>query len=169
VWEKPLADNSSAVMVLNRGDTLQSVTVLLYDLADNTYDSWAVRDVWAQADLGVSTHTLVVVVPPHGVRLLRMYPQVPVPPTPPGPPPPHPPCPSDFIPHVGGYWQNKDFLGRTPGTVAECAAKCRSSTSDCVAFEVFIGAGYPGQCYNFLNTMSFPFTASESVTCIKTK
>ena len=33
VWEKPLADNSSAVMVLNRGDTPLQVTVTLFDLA----------------------------------------------------------------------------------------------------------------------------------------
>lgn len=165
VWEKPLADNSSAVMVFNRGDAPASVSVLLYDLADNTHNSWAARDVWAHADLGVATGTLEVTVPSHGVRLLRMRPQGPAPPSPPSPAPPHPPCPSEFSPHAGGYWHNTDFVGRAPGTVDECALKCRGS-ADCVAFEVFLGAGYPGQCYLFLGNMSLPFTASESVTCV---
>ena len=161
VWEKPLADNSSAVMVLNRGDAPLSVVVLLYDLADNTHNSWEVRDVWAQADLGVAVTSLTVVVPPHGVRLLRMRPQVPP------PPPPHPPCPADFAAHAAGYWRNTDYLGRGPGTVAACAAKCRNSTAECAAFEVFVGDGYPGECYNFLSNLTLPFTAAESVTCVK--
>ena len=171
MWEKPLADNSSAVMVFNRGVAALNVSVVLYDLADNTHATWAVRDVWKRADLGVSSDLLVVEVPPHGVRLLRMRPQQPAPPPPPpAPPPPHPPCPPEFAPHAGGYWHNTDYLGKTPGTVAECAAKCLSHSSDaCVAFEVFIGAGYPGQCYNFLHNMSLPFTSSESVTCVRKK
>ena len=39
VWEKPLADNSSAVMVLNRGETSLNVSVVLYDLADNAHNN----------------------------------------------------------------------------------------------------------------------------------
>jgi hypothetical protein len=34
------------------------VGVTLYDLADNTHDSWVVRDVWAQSDLGVAAGRL---------------------------------------------------------------------------------------------------------------
>jgi alpha-galactosidase len=168
VWEKPLADNSSAVMVLNRGETRLNVTVLLYDLADNTYNRWVVRDIWAKADLGVATNSLRVEVPPHGVRLFRMQPHVRPLPSPPGPPPPHPSCPADFSSHAGGYWHNLEFMGKGTGTVAECAAKCRNSTTkDCVAFEVFLGGGYPGDCYNFLRSMSPPFTVAQSVTCVK--
>jgi alpha-galactosidase len=165
IWEKRLADNSSAVMVLNRGEAPLTVTVELYDLADNTADSWAVRDVWAMHDLGVATGSLAVDVPAHGVRLLRMRP--PPPPPPPSPPPPTPACPPDFASHAAGYWHNTDFIGRAPGTVEECAATCRNSTGNCVAFEIFIGNGYPGQCYNFLNSTEAPFTASASVTCVK--
>jgi alpha-galactosidase len=164
VWEKPLADNSSAVMVLNRGDTPLTVSVELYDLGENLYDTYAVRDVWLRADLGVKTGTLQVSVPAHGVRLLRVQP-----PAPPAPPVPTPPCPpTDFTPNAGGYWRNAIPVGSTTnGTVGGCAAACRSSAKDCVAFEVFVGDGYPGQCYHFLNSMSPPFTASASVTCIK--
>jgi hypothetical protein len=54
--------------VFNRGDAPASVTVLLYDLADNSHNSWAVRDLWARHDLDAATQTLTVDVPGHGVR-----------------------------------------------------------------------------------------------------
>ena len=124
------------------------------------------RDIWAHDDLGVATRSLLVTVPAHGVRLLRMRPHMPAPPrppAPPGPPPPHPPCPSGYNAHTAGYWHNLDFMMKA-STVAACAAKCGK---DCAAFEIFIGSGYPGDCYNFLANMTLPFTASESVTCVK--
>ena len=156
-------------MVLNRGETSLNVSVIMYDLADNTHNSWVVRDIWAKADLGVATNSLRVEVPAHRVRMFRMQPHAPRSPPPPGPPgplPPHPPCPADFTSHSGGYWHNLEFMGKASGTVAECAAKCRD-TSDCVAFEIFVGNGYPGDCYTFLRSMSPPFTAAQSLTCVK--
>ena len=50
--------------------------------------------------------------------------------------------------------------------IAHVADDFDDSADNCVAFEVFLGAGYPGQCYLFLGNMSLPFTASESVTCV---
>ena len=87
VFEKPLHDNSSAVMALNRGDVAINVTITLMDLGlaldDWPRHSWSTRDVWARSDLGVFSDTmthrgevqgLTVAVPAHGVRLLRMVP-----------------------------------------------------------------------------------------------
>ena len=87
VFEKPLHDNSSAVMALNRGDVAINVTITLMDLGLHLDDwprhSWSARDVWAKADLGVFSDTMThrgevqgmaVAVPAHGVRLLRMVP-----------------------------------------------------------------------------------------------
>ena len=160
--------------MLNRGDAPASATVSLYDLSDNTCNSWVVRDIWTQTDLGVhlllsffwrclllqfsgrdlwyrywihasrevrtfkvvckwvqtptclkcrlpyyshtiptdyggaspkiSTNELTVLVPAHGVRLLRMRPHT-TEPTPPPPPPPVLSCPAGYQPHVpGGFW-----------------------------------------------------------------
>ena len=74
IWEKPLSDGSSAVMVLNRGDAEGRFAVDLFDLSDNTHNTWSVRDVWAMADLPVATAQLVLTVPAHGARLMRMKP-----------------------------------------------------------------------------------------------
>ena len=125
------------------------------------------RDLWAKANLSAVplVRDVTLTVAGHGVRLLRLWPQAPAAPPPPLPPPPHPPCPVDFAPHSAGYWNNTEFLAKTPGTVVACAAACRK-TEECVAFEVYLGSGYPGQCYNFLSAMSLPFTASACVTCV---
>eukprot|EP01050_Picozoa_sp_SAG11_P009543 SAG11_NODE_907_length_6599_cov_13.219231_1_plen_502_part_00 len=174
VWEKPLADNSSAVMVLNRGEQPVRVAVLMYDLGDNTHDTFAVRDIWARADLSIWTGSLSVAVPAHGVRLLRMTPHPPPPPhppSPPHPPPPHPPCPAGFSSHASGFWE---VGGRPPSqpmlnaTVEECAAKC--AKDDAAAFEVFLSsAAGRGECYTFLSTAA-PFKANpECVTCVRKK
>ena len=79
-------------MALNRGDAAVNVTITLLDLGlaldDWPHHSWSARDVWAKSDLGVFTdamshsrhdswhyvHGMTVVVPAHGVRLLRMVP-----------------------------------------------------------------------------------------------
>ena len=76
-------------MVLNRGESPLSVSVDLTDLRDSTHASWAARDLWNHSDLGVFTNSMVLKVPAHGVRMLRMRPHafVPPPPPPPGPPP----------------------------------------------------------------------------------
>jgi hypothetical protein len=86
-------------MVLNRGDTATNVTIELLNLGlaldDWPRHSWSARDVWAKSDLGVFketaihnpahdswhlSHGMTVVVPAHGVRLLRMVPMAPPPP-----------------------------------------------------------------------------------------
>ena len=168
IYGKELADGSSAVMVLNRGEANASMTLLMEDVGDSLHTTYRVRDLWLKANLSgePAVTRLVVDVPAHGVRLLRLWPMTPAPPPAPLPPPPHPPCPADFAAHTAGYWHNLDPLGGHFSNVSECAVDCRTKKA-CVAFEVFLGSGYPGQCYNFLNTMSLPFTVADSVTCVK--
>ena len=97
VFEKPLHDNSSAVMVLNRGELPLSVVVDLSDLADSTHSVWEARDLWNHTNLGIFSETMALMVPGHGVRLLRMRPTV-LPP----PPPPNYTCPTGSKPHAPG-------------------------------------------------------------------
>lgn len=169
MWEKTLSDNSSAVMVLNRGDAPATHTVNLYDLSDSTHSVWDARDVWAHNDLPTATNTLVVDVPAHGVRLLRMRPHVATPLT----------CPQGYQLHAGGYWANTDPCpqkGTQPchedsvnATVPACSAKC-SSTPGCVAFELYGANGGVGDhaCYIFLHEMEPPFVANtNSFTCTR--
>jgi hypothetical protein len=175
-YARPLADGSSAVMVLNRAATVQHVTVALEDVGDPFVTHYAIRDLWARANLssvpvvapmGYQTFNLVntmqLDVPAHGVRLLRMWPLPPVPVPAPSPPPPTPApraCPSDFVAVTpAGFWHNTDpcpgnvFSNCTEdsanGTAALCAAKCRK-TDGCLAFEM---PATPPACYIFLGEL----------------
>ena len=173
VYEKPLHDGSSAVMVLNRGSVALNVSVQLEDLSDSTRDTWTARDVWAHADLGTFSKAFTVAVPAHGVRLLRMHPYVPP------PPPPPPPCPPGWAPHDPGFWSNPspvcaDRLCNTRGsgcedntntTAAACAQKC-TLTKGCLAFEIYQQA--PKACYIFLGALAQPFSPNvDSFTCVR--
>ena len=168
VYGRQLADGSSAVMVLNRGESNTSVTLLMEDVGDSMHTTYGVRDLWAKANLsaGPVVKEVALTVPSHGVRMLRLWPMKPAPapsPAPSPPPGPRPPCPAGFQNHTSGFWSNLK-IGAKHSTVAECATTC---TDGCVAFEVFLGAGYPGQCYTFMHTLGLPFTAAECATCVK--
>lgn len=190
VYAKPLADGSSAVMVLNRATTAQNVTVALEDVGDPFVTRYAIRDLWARtnlssipvvAQMGYQSFNLVntmqLDVPAHGVRLLRMWPLAPLPtplPTPVPPPPSPRACPSDFTTHGSGFWHNTDpcpnnvFMNCTEdhanGTVVLCAHKCRVTTG-CVAFEMPAPGDVPA-CYIFLNSLAAPFTPlGGALTC----
>ena len=169
VYGRQLVDGSSAVMVLNRGEADTNVTVPLEDVGDSLHTSFTARDLWARANLSQAPlqGSVVLTVPAHGVRFLRLWPVV--------PPPVH--CPADFTLYTtAGYWDNtdpcphNDFNNCTRdaanGTVTLCAAKCRA-TGGCVAFEV--PAMREGMaCYLFLNEMTPPFTANEgATTCVR--
>ena len=151
VYEKPLHDNSSAVMVLNRGSATLNVSIKLSDLADSTQSTWAARDLWSKRDLGVFIDTMTVAVPGHGVRLLRMR------------VPPPPACPAGWLPHAPGFWANpnpSDEKGdRVNATLAACATKCEL-TKGCLAFEVYQLA--PKACYIFVEQLKQPFTSSPA-------
>lgn len=179
VWEKPLHDNSSAVMVLNRGDAPAAVTVMLDDIGDALTVRWSARDLWAHQDLGAVTHSFQVTVPAHGVKLLRMSPIAPIPPPSPSPPPP-PVCPTGFTPHARGHWSN--YMPAPPycpyptptncttmdtanNTAPLCALKCKN-TAGCLAFEVYASDA----CYVFLHVLEDPFVLVDTcLTCVRDK
>jgi hypothetical protein len=182
VYGRVLHDGSSAVMILNRGESNVSVTLHAEDIGDSMHTTYGARDLWAQANLSGApvVDVVTLTVPVHGVRLLRLWPMPPAPPRPPPPPgpqpppppppppPPGPPCPADFVTHAPGFWHNTDpcpngnFRHCTEdsanGTMLLCAAKCRR-TAGCVAFEVNLPSKpNPPACYIFLHNLSLPFT-----------
>jgi hypothetical protein len=172
VHEKPLHDNSSAVMVLNRGETRLNVPVSLRDLGDSSQGTWAVRDIWSRSELGVFTNQMALAVPAHGVRMLRMRP------LPPTPPPPPPTCPSGYTAHAPGLWSNPSPCGYPAKagcredavniTLALCAKKC-DLTRGCLAFEVYEGGGAGGKrCFTFVDELKLPFISVASCfNCVK--
>ena len=189
VYGRKLHDGSSAVMVLNRGESNASVTLHMEDIGDSMHTTYGARDLWGLANLSIGktghaepvVNQVAVEVASHGARLFRFWPMAPAPPPPPPPPPPpvpHVPCPSGFQSHASGFWFNTDpcphnnfgdcSADRVNATVPKCGKKC-TSTSECVAFEVFLGgAATDHACYIFLKEMTPPFTpSSQSETCVR--
>jgi alpha-galactosidase len=72
IWLRELAGGERALAVFNREDRDQRVETYWIDA--NVTGRWQVRDVWAQADLGVQHRGMPLEVPAHGARLLRMVP-----------------------------------------------------------------------------------------------
>jgi len=68
VWKKPLADGGVAVALFNRGETATTIALAPADAGFTTLE--AVRDLWADADLGASPPAFVV--PPQGAVLLQV-------------------------------------------------------------------------------------------------
>eukprot|EP01044_Picomonas_judraskeda_P015002 COSAG03_NODE_2460_length_2733_cov_29.331055_3_plen_327_part_00 len=169
VYEKPLNDSSSAVMILNRGDKpLSDVSISLRDLGDSTLATYTARDLWNKSELGIFTNSLTLAVPAHGVRLLRMRPHLPAPPPPPAASP-NTTCPLPYFPHQAGLWSNPWPCGldstscnedNTNITMDLCAKKC-GLTNGCLAFEVYM-AGSVKACYLFLNELQAPFLPDSS-------
>jgi alpha-galactosidase len=69
IWTRPLADGSKAVGVFNRHPTAMSTTVdfKLFGFRKPVQ----VRDIWSAKDLGSMEQPYSVVIPAHGVVLLR--------------------------------------------------------------------------------------------------
>jgi hypothetical protein len=164
IYGKPLHDNSTAVMILNRGGTAATTQLQLVDVnvGASITEQYAVRDLWQRASLGTATGSLTLDVPAHGVRFLRLAPLAPV------------ACPAGWAPHAGGFWANLDPCNDCPhdhqnGTAARCAAKC-TATPTCAAFEVYTGPDDPGggACFLFVGGLKPPFTANaDCLTCTK--
>lgn len=72
VYVKELADGSKAAGLFNTGEKSASVT-LDWKQAGLT-GKQALRDLWRQKDLGVQENSYSVVIPPHGVFLLKVTP-----------------------------------------------------------------------------------------------
>ena len=73
VWVKAMEDGSKAVGLFNR--SLKEITVSAGWLQLGIYGKQRVRDVWRQKDLGVFEKSFSSKVQPHGVVLLRMFPE----------------------------------------------------------------------------------------------
>jgi len=187
VYGKMLSDGSSAVMVLNRGEANATVELHMEDVGDSMSTNFNIRDLIEHTNLTMASGgrsrrgtaavgvrstagSISLVVQPHGVRVLRLWPVA---------PPPPPACPAGYSPHPGGFWRNTDPCpnnnfnncteDRANATVAKCAAKCDASTG-CAAFELFIldVPSSEAACYIFLDRLEQPFTANaDSLTCIK--
>ena len=70
VWEKDLADGSKAVVVLNRGEITENITLNWKDLGFT--GKWNVRDLWEHAENGRSTSEYTMHVPIHSAVLIKL-------------------------------------------------------------------------------------------------
>ena len=70
VWTKPLQGGAMAVALFNRSSESASMTLELASIGRE--GQTAVRDVWNHTDLGIVNDHSTVIVPKHGVVLLRL-------------------------------------------------------------------------------------------------
>jgi alpha-galactosidase len=70
VWSRPLSDGTRAVGLFNRDLVAQTMTVKWSDLG--LAGSQPVRDLWQHKDLGAKSDAFSVVVPRHGVVLVKI-------------------------------------------------------------------------------------------------
>ena len=71
VWQKPLADGSIAVALLNLSTKNNSMLVTWKDLGLEPGNA-AVRDLWSITDLGIFKDTFKITVPTHGVFMVKI-------------------------------------------------------------------------------------------------
>jgi alpha-galactosidase len=74
VWSKTLADGSRAVILFNRGESENRVSVSWEDIGYPSHLSAKVRDLWAHKDLGSVTSSFAANVPSHGVVMVKVAP-----------------------------------------------------------------------------------------------
>lgn len=70
IWAKPLADGSTAVLLINRGEDTEPITVQFKDVGLSGTKS--VRDLWAHKDLGQFTDSFKADVRAHGVVMVKL-------------------------------------------------------------------------------------------------
>lgn len=71
VWVKELEDGNKAIGIFNLSDTYQNISVRWNELDLSSKEK--VRDLWRQKDLGVFENSFTTKVPPHGVRLIKVF------------------------------------------------------------------------------------------------
>jgi len=71
VWMAPLSNNEVAVVLFNRADAVQTITVEWSNIG-LTGSSYNVRDLWAHKDLGVFTNSFSAPVNSHGAVMIRI-------------------------------------------------------------------------------------------------
>jgi len=69
---KPLADGSKAVGIFNKSEGMLQATARWEDL--EIKDTYRIRDLWRQRDVGVFEGEFSVAVPPHGMLLFKFSP-----------------------------------------------------------------------------------------------
>ncbi len=74
VWAKQMKDGSRAVILLNRGDSVQEITANWEDLGYPKALSASVRDLWEHKDLGKMTAKFSSPVAPHAVVMVSVKP-----------------------------------------------------------------------------------------------
>ena len=74
VWVKQLKDGSRAVVLFNRGSSLQDIGVSWEELGYPDHFSAAVRDLWQHKDLGKFTGRFSAPVESHGVVMVTVRP-----------------------------------------------------------------------------------------------
>ena len=74
VWSKQMKDGSRAVILLNRGESEQEITVDWESLGYPDHLSAAVRDLWQHKDLGRFTGKFSASVPPHAAVMITVRP-----------------------------------------------------------------------------------------------
>ncbi|HEV2380215.1 MAG TPA: glycoside hydrolase family 27 protein [Terriglobia bacterium] len=70
IWDKPLANGSTAVLLINRGEDTESITLNFKNVG--VFGSKKVRDLWAHKDLGQFTNSFSASVTQHGVVLVTL-------------------------------------------------------------------------------------------------
>jgi alpha-galactosidase len=70
VWAKPLADGSIAVGLMNRGESVNSITLSFKNIG--VQGAAKVRDLWQGKDLGSFSGSYTAAVPRHGASLIRV-------------------------------------------------------------------------------------------------
>ena len=71
VWQKPLNDGSIAVALLNLSANNNSMLVTWKDLGLEAGEA-TVRDLWSRTDLGMYKDTFKVIVPTHGIFVVKI-------------------------------------------------------------------------------------------------
>jgi len=74
VWARQLADGSRAVVLLNRGNGRQEVSVRWEDLGYPSHLAATVRDLWQHKDQGAFTGKFSAPVEAHGVAMVTVRP-----------------------------------------------------------------------------------------------
>lgn len=76
IWAGPLANNTTAVVLLNRGSVYsQSITMQWSDIGLQDDRSATVRDLWRRMDLGVfQSNFTSPIIDPHASMMLKIIP-----------------------------------------------------------------------------------------------
>jgi alpha-galactosidase len=70
IWAKPLSGGAKAVGLFNRSDSSREITLKLSEVGFKTKAK--LRDLWSHKDLTATNGSYTVLVPKHGVAMLKL-------------------------------------------------------------------------------------------------